>query len=103
MALVMNKTLYMDISSVVSAHAIGAGGLGFYCRNGPIGTVSPTACHRCDQWRSQGGQGQLPPSIRSLPLLLLPRKKLPYCFRNNTAITLFKPRSKVNIKPPRVG
>ena len=33
---------------LLSAHAIGAEGLGFKSRVGEIGTVSPTARHRCD-------------------------------------------------------
>ena len=36
------------VNSLLSAQVIGAEGLGFDSRDGQIGTVSPTACHRCD-------------------------------------------------------
>ena len=38
----------LQISSDVKHIAIGAGGLGFDSRAGQIGTVLPTARHRCD-------------------------------------------------------
>ena len=36
------------LAQLLSAQAIGAGGLGLNFRAGQIGTVSPTARHRCD-------------------------------------------------------
>ena len=39
---------FRPLGQLPSQHAIGAGGLGFKSRVGPIGTVSPTARHRYD-------------------------------------------------------
>ena len=36
------------LAQLLGANAIGAGGLGLKSRVGQIGTVSPTARHRCD-------------------------------------------------------
>ena len=36
------------LAQLLSAHAIGAEGLGFESQAGQIGTASPTARHRCD-------------------------------------------------------
>ena len=38
--------LYRPLAQLLSAHVIGAEGLGFDLRTGQIGTVSPTARHR---------------------------------------------------------
>ena len=37
-----------SLAQLLSAHALGAEGLEFQSRVGQIGTVSPTARHRCD-------------------------------------------------------
>ena len=53
----------------------------------------------CNQWRSRGEGGaweQLPGLTKPLPPPLAPRK-FPDCFRNNTAITLFKPAVEVKL------
>ena len=39
---------YRPSAQLLSAQAIGAEGVGFDSRAGQIGTVSPTARHRCD-------------------------------------------------------
>ena len=39
---------YRLLAQLLSAQAVGAGGLGFDCRAGEIGIMSPTARHRCD-------------------------------------------------------
>ena len=36
------------LAQLLSAQVIGVEGQGFDSRDGHIGTVSPTACHRCD-------------------------------------------------------
>ena len=42
------KKINRPLAQLLSAHAIGAGGLGFKFRVGLVGTVSRTARHRCD-------------------------------------------------------
>ena len=42
------KKINRPLAQLLSAHAIGAGGLGFKSRVGLVGTVSRTARHRCD-------------------------------------------------------
>ena len=39
---------HRPLAQLLSAHAVDAEGIGFKSRVGQIGTVSPTACHRCD-------------------------------------------------------
>ena len=43
-----SKASNRPIAQLLSAHAIGAGSLGFDGRAGQIDTVSPTTRHRCD-------------------------------------------------------
>ena len=42
------SVLYRPLAQLLSAYAIGTGGLGFKSRVGQIGTVSSMALHRCD-------------------------------------------------------
>ena len=44
----INLLMNQPLAQLFSAHAIDAGGLRFTSRVGQIGTVSPTARHRCD-------------------------------------------------------
>ena len=46
------KKINRPLAQLLSAHAIGAEGLGFKSRVGLVGTVSRTARHRCDVFRS---------------------------------------------------
>ena len=43
-----NDQRLAQLLSAHAYHAIGVGGLGFKFRTGQMGTVSPTARHRCD-------------------------------------------------------
>ena len=42
------KRMHRPLVQLLNAHAIGEDGLGFKSQVGQIGTVSPTARHRCD-------------------------------------------------------
>ena len=56
------------LAQLLSAQAIGAGGLEFNSGAGQIGAVSPTACHRCDVSSELCSPGAKP--RRRAPLLV---------------------------------